>query len=418
MQIVNVNIDDLKPYEKNARKHQALDVAAIAESIKAFGFRDPVGIWGPNNIIVEGHGRVMAARQLGMETVPCIRLDDLTDEQRRAYALAHNKTAELSAWDMTILPAELQDIHGFDMTAFGFVPPAETGTEDDYQEPDQTKEPNARRGQLWLLGEHRLLCGDATDPEDMRRLMAGDQADLLVTDPPYNIDYTGDTKEHLQIINDSMSSERFRKFLTDAFRNAVSAMRPGAAFYIWHAHMESVNFFEAAADAGLQIRQLLVWAKSIFSLGRQDYQWQHEPCMYGWKDGAAHYFVDDRTQTTVYEDARPDFRHMKKEEMRALLEDIYSDKISTTVIHEDKPAASVEHPTMKPVRLIARLLRNSSKRGGIVLDPFGGSGTTLIACEQLKRRCRMMELDPHYVDVIIDRWQRMTGEEAVLLNDD
>lgn len=242
MKTETIKIKDLRPYEKNARKHEAADVAAIAKSIEAFGFRDPVGVWGPNNIIVEGHGRVLAAKQLGMTEVPCIRLDDLTDEQRRAYALAHNKTAELSSWDMKILPAELSDIHGLDMSSFGFIPPAETGTEDDYQEPDQTKEPNARRGQLWLLGEHRLLCGDATDPEDMRRLMAGDQADLLVTDPPYNINYTGDTKEHLKIINDSMSSERFRKFLTDAFRNAVSAMRPGAAFYIWHAHMESVNF--------------------------------------------------------------------------------------------------------------------------------------------------------------------------------
>jgi DNA modification methylase len=192
-------------------------------------------------------------------------------------------------------------------------------------------------------------------------------------------------------------------------------MRPGAAFYVWHAHTESVNFFEAAADAGMQIRQLLVWAKSIFSLSRQDYQWQHEPCMYGWKDGAAHYFVDDRTQTTVYEDARPDFNHMKKEEMRALLEDIYSDKASTTVIHEDKPAASVEHPTMKPVRLIARLLRNSSKSGGVVLDPFGGSGTTLIACEQLGRKCRMMELDPHYCDVIVSRWEKLTGRKAEIM---
>jgi len=360
----------LKPYEKNARKHEAADVAAIAKSIEAFGFNDPVGVWGPQNVIVEGHGRVLAAKQLGMTEVPCIRLDNLTDEQRRAYAMAHNKTAELSSWDMTVLPAELSDIHGFDMSNFGFVPPAEVGREDDYQEPDEEKEPKAKRGQLWILGEHRLLCGDATDPEDARRLMAGEQADLLVTDPPYNVSYTGGTKDHLQIMNDSMSGERFRAFLTDAFQNAAEALRPGGAFYIWYANTESLNFFEAAADVGLRIRQMLVWVKSTFSLGRQDYQWQHEPCLYGWKDGDAHYFVDDRTQTTVYEDARPDFRRMKKDEMRALLEDLFSDKVSTTIMHEDKPVASIEHPTMKPVRLIARLLRNSSKKGGACSGSF------------------------------------------------
>lgn len=381
MKTETIRIEDLRPYEKNARKHEAADVAAIAKSIEAFGFRDPVGVWGPNNIIVEGHGRVLAAKQLGMTEVPCIRLDDLTDEQRRAYALAHNKTAELSSWDMKILPAELSDIHGLDMSSFGFIPPAETGTEDDYEEPEEKKDPVVQRGQLWLLGEHRLLCGDATDPEDMRTLMSGDEADLLVTDPPYNVALGWHMRpseakqlhrrtDGLVIENDSMSDARFRSFLTAAFRNMAGVMKPGAAFYVWHAHTESVNFFSAAAEAGLQVRQLLVWVKSVFALGRQDYQWQHEPCMYGWKDGAAHYFVDDRTQTTVFEDARPDIKHMKKDEMRALLEDIYSDRASTTVIHEDKPAASAEHPTMKPVRLIARLLRNSSKTGGDCIGSF------------------------------------------------
>ncbi len=216
------------------------------------------------------------------------------------------------------------------------------------------------------------------------------------------------------IENDDMDPADFLQFLTAAFRLAVEYMRPGAAFYIWHAHTESVSFFEAVRNADLQIRECLVWAKSTFAMGRQDYQWQHEPCLYGWKEGAAHYFVDDRTQTTVYEDARPNIAKMTKDEMRRLLEDIYSDKTSTTVIHEDKPSRSDAHPTMKPVRLIARSLRNSSRSGDIVLDTFGGSGTTMIACEQLKRKCRMMELDLRYVDVIVKRWEDLTGQTAVL----
>lgn len=427
MKIEQIKIEDLKPYERNARKHEAADVAAIVKSIEAFGFNDPVGVWGPQNVIVEGHGRVMAAKQLGMTEVPCIRLDNLTDEQRRAYALAHNKTAELSTWDAELLPAEISGIHEYDMSEFGFIPPAETGIEDDYEEPEENKEPTSKRGQVWLLGDHRLICGDATDPDDMRRLMAGDAADLCVTDPPYNVALGWHMrpseakalhrrKDGLVIENDSQDSEHFRAFLVSSFTNMAAAMKPGAAFYIWHASTEGINFFEAAEEAGLHVRQTLIWVKSTFAFGRQDYHWQHEPCMYGWKEGAAHYFVDDRTQTTVYEDVRPDIKRLKKEEMRALLEDIYSDKTSTTVIHEEKPTASAEHPTMKPVRLIARLLRNSSQRGGTILDPFGGSGTTLIACEQLGRRCRMMELDPHYVDVIIDRWEKMTGKEAYLID--
>lgn len=416
MKIEMLSINSLKPYEKNARKHEAADISAIARSIQAFGFNDPVGVWGPENIIVEGHGRVMAAKQLGITEVPCIRLDSLTEDQRRAYALAHNKTAELSSWDLELLPAEISAIQGFDMADFGFVPSEDVGQEDDYEEPDMKETPVSCRGQIYQLGEHRLMCGDATDPADVTALMSGDQADLWVTDPPYNVDYTGGTKDALKILNDNMSDIAFRDFLAASFRNAETVMRPGAAFYIFHADTEGLNFRAAVRAVDLEIRQCLVWVKSTLVLGRQDYQWQHEPCLYGWKDGAAHYFVDDRTQTTVYEDARPDLNRMKKEEMKALLEDIYSDKISTTVIHEDKPTASFEHPTMKPVRLIARLLRNSSGKGGVVLDTFGGSGTTLIACEQLGRRCRMMELDPHYVDVIINRWEKLTGKEAVLIN--
>lgn len=191
-------------------------------------------------------------------------------------------------------------------------------------------------------------------------------------------------------------------------------MRPGAAFYIWHADSNGHQFRNACEAVGLQIRECLIWAKNVMVLGRQDYQWQHEPCLYGWKDGAAHYFIDDRTQTTLFEDARPDITKMKKEEMRELLEQLFADKVSTTIIHEKKPAASTLHPTMKPVPLMGRLIKNSTKPGEVVLDPFGGSGSTLIACEQLGRVCHTMELDPRYCDVIIDRWEQFTGQKAVL----
>lgn len=254
------------------------------------------------------------------------------------------------------------------------------------------------------------------------------QADLLLTDPPYNVALGHHMRpseaiqlrrrtDGLVIENDDMTDQEFREFLKAALTAAKSRMKPGAAFYIWHADNESLNFRLACGEAGFDIKQNLIWAKHTFAMGRQDYQWRHEPCLYGWKDGAAHYFVDDRTQSTVYEDARPNFATMKKDEMRELLENIYADKESTTVLHEKKPSVSALHPTMKPVPLIARLIKNSSKPGEVVLDPFGGSGTTLITCEQLKRKCATVELDPHYCDVIVDRWEQLTGKKAVLLSE-
>lgn len=209
-----------------------------------------------------------------------------------------------------------------------------------------------------------------------------------------------------------MPKKEFEEFLTSAFEAVAEKLKPGAAFYVWHAGTNTREFVNAADRAGLTTKEFLIWVKNVFTFGRQDYHWQHEPCLYGWKEGAAHYFVDDRKQATVIEDSRPDINKMSKAEMQALLEDIYSDKVSTTVLHEKKPSASELHPTMKPVQLIARLIKNSSRPGETVLDTFGGSGTTLIACEQLGRRCQMMELDPHYADVIIDRWEKFTGKKA------
>lgn len=276
------------------------------------------------------------------------------------------------------------------------------------------------------------MVGDSTKAADVAKLMDGAQADMVVTDPPYNVNYSKKEKmlsdlgygskrvrenKQVGIANDAMTGSEFKAFLVLAFTNMYEALKLGGAFYIWFASKEHVRFETALNDVGLEVRQNLIWNKNTIVLGMQDYQWKHEPCLYGWKDGASHYFIDDRKQRTVIEDQQPDFSSMKKEEMRRLLEEIYSDKMSTTIINEDKPNRSDLHPTMKPIKLIARLIKNSSRQNEKVLDLFGGSGSTLIACEQLNRKCYMMEYDPKYADVIIDRWETMTGEKAVLLND-
>lgn len=384
LKIEYVGLDEIEPYKTNAREHGKDDVEAISKSIKEFGFNDPIGVW--HGTIVEGHGRLLAARKLGLDKVPIIRLDELTDEQRRAYMLAHNKTAELSSWDMEVLAQELKDISEFDMSEFGFnldeLPEDVDIVEDEV--PDIPEEPKTKRGEVWKLGAHRVMCGDSTNPEDMRVLMGGVAADLYLTDPPYNVDYTGKTKDALKIENDVMSNDNFRQFLQDAFLTAKENLKPGAAFYIWHADSEGYNFRGACHDVGLTVRECLVWVKNSLVLGRQDYQWQHEPCLYGWTEGTHSW---------------------------------YSDRKQTTVLEFDRPSRNAEHPTMKPVALFDYLIRNSTKKGSVVLDSFGGSGTTIIACEQNGRKGYCMELDPKYVDVIIERWEKLTGKKAVLLND-
>ncbi len=420
LKIEYVSLESLRPYEKNARSHGKEDLKAIINSIQEFGFNDPIGVW--HDIIVEGHGRWMAAKELKMETVPILRLDELTDEQRKAYALAHNKTAELSGWNFDVLATELKDLADLDMSQFGFDMAAVGEEEGEVQDDDFVEElpksATTQLGDIFKMGGHYLICGDSTKEETIKNLLQGQQVDLLVTDPPYNVDYVGKTKDALKIENDKKSDGDFHKLLVDAFKAADQVMRPGAAFYIWHADSEGYNFRGACREIGWQVRQCLIWNKNTFVLGRQDYQWKHEPCLYGWKDGAAHYFVDDRTQSTVFEDKGHDIDHMKKEEMKALLKELFEDKISTTVMEEDKPSRSAEHPTMKPIKLLARQIKNSSKKGENVLDIFGGSGSTLITCEQLGRHCFTVELDPKYCDVIIKRWEDFTGQQAVKINDE
>lgn len=409
MEIEEVKLQDLRPYERNPRKNEAA-VPVVMESIRSFGFKVPLVI-DKDNVIVCGHTRYKAAKRLGMDTVPCIRADDLTPEQIRAFRLVDNRAAEMSEWDIDLLGIELDDITDIDMGIFGFEeePEEPEAEEDDYQV-QLPVEPKTKPGEMYRLGDHLLLCGDSTDQATVERLFAdGKSADLVITDPPYNVGYHSKAGS---IKNDDMGDSEFYEFLRSAFTAMSSVMKPGGVFYIWHADIEGYNFRRAVRDSGIEYKQCLIWVKNSLVLGQKDYQWQHEPCLYGWKPGAAHYFIDDRTQATVIEDKHKDFRKMRKEELVRLLEDMTADKVSTTIIHEDKPTRSDEHPTMKPIKLLARGIKNSSCPGEIVLDIFGGSGSTMIACEQLGRQCRMVELDPKYCDVIIDRWERLTGGKA------
>lgn len=435
--VQEVDISALKPYERNAKQHKPEQVRKLCESIAEFGFISPCLIDQDLNVIA-GHGRIMAAKEIGMQTVPCVFVEGLTDAQRRAYILADNRLTELGEWNMDLVQDELRqlaemdfriELTGFD-TDLQFDDSMASISDDGWTKEDSeeaAEEPIAKRGQVWKLGRHRLMCGDSTDPEQVAILMDGQQADLLLTDPPYNV-ALGERDESRQksdrrprqedgtyLINDNMAEDDFIRFLGAAFVNAREALKPGGAFYIWYASNTTFSFLQALQAAGLQLRQILIWNKNRFTLGRQDYQWKHEPCLYGWKDGDSHYFIDDRRQATVFEDQRPDIEHMKKAEMQELLEEIYGDRISADVIDEDRPNVNELHPTMKPIKLMARMIRNSSRPGDRVLDLFGGSGSTMIACEQMDRACSMMEYDPHYADVIIQRWEKMTGQQAELL---
>ena len=389
------NIEKLIGYARNSRTHSPEQVAQIAASIKEFGFTNPVLIDKDGGIIA-GHGRVAAARKLGMTEVPCLRLAHLTKTQTRALVIADNRLALNAGWDNEMLALEFKDLiaQGFDVGLTGFseeeidaLMPVELeeGLTDPDDAPEAPANPVTVQGDVWVMGNHRLLCGDSTSVDDLERLCAGQMVDMWLTDPPYNVAYEGGTKEKLTIKNDSMGDTQFREFLRDAYTAANAVMKAGAVFYIWHADSEGYNFRGAAKDAGWTVRQCLIWKKSSLVLGRQDYQWQHEPCLYGWKEGASHLWASDRKQTTILE--------------------------------FDKPARNGEHPTMKPVALFEYQLLNNTKGGDIVLDSFGGSGTTLIAAEKNGRIARLMELDPKYCDVIVTRWQAFTGKHAHLESD-
>ena len=423
MEINYIPLSEIRPYEKNPRKNDEA-VKYVANSIKEFGFKVPV-VLDSNKVIVCGHTRWKAAKQLGIDPVPCIIANDLSEEKIKAFRLADNKTAEMAEWDETLLTMELkelQDSFSFDMSQFGFMeqldPDEPTGNDDDFdseQEAENIEAAVSRLGDLWILGRHRLLCGDSTDPKQVDLLMENEMADLWLTDPPYNVNVKN--SNGMTICNDNMDGRSFGMFLDKAFGASVHAMKEGCPFYVWFASCEHINFEQALNSNGLKVRQELIWNKNQFILGRQDYQWKHEPCLYGWKDGSRHYFVDSRRNSSVIPDGEElKIDKMSKDEMKRLLHDIFDNPTATTVINENKPTRDAEHPTMKPVRLFAYLIENSSRAGEIVLDTFGGSGTTMVACEKLGRRARLMELDPKYVDVICKRYRNLSGKEACLMD--
>lgn len=391
LKVETFKISDLSTYHKNPRRG---DADAIAESLKARGQYRPIvvniGTHASHDYeILAGNHTYLAAKKLGWKTIQATTVD-VDDDQAAQIVLADNRLADLGGYDDETLSALLSDVSSLDglgwsqddvdELAAALEPERDDSEVEDVEVPDDAPQ-RVKRGEIWVLGEHRLMCGDSTKPEDMRKLLGGGEADLWLTDPPYNVAIVGKTKKHLTIENDSWANDdEFVEFLRKAFVTALDVLKPGCAFYVWFAQSQAENFLAAADKAGMTIRQTLIWAKSTFSLGRQDYQWKHEPCLYGWKDGASHRWFSDRKQTTVLE--------------------------------FEKPARNAEHPTMKPVPLMAYEIRNSSRVGDTVLDSFGGSGSTLMACEQTGRKCVTMELDPHYCDVILKRWEDYTGQKA------
>lgn len=435
---------DLRPAEYNPRKQltpEDPEYQSIRRSIEEFGYADPIVI-NSDGTIIKGHQRRTVMLDLGMEEAEVIVLDIEDKAKEKALNIALNKIT--GQWDNVLLRDVLQglDLEGYDFSASGFTQEdlsdlieltsiPDEAHDDDF-DPDaasgEIEEPVSRPGTVWRLGRHRLMCGDATDPEDVAILLGREKLDLIVTDPPYNVDYdekdTGlervgkrsKTRKSSEITNDRLSDSDFYDFLVSSFRNIEEALRPGGAAYVFHADSKGLDFRQAFQDAGLDLKEVLIWEKNNFVLGRQDYQWRHEPILYGWKPGAAHYFVKDRTQDTVFLEEEVDLKKLKKTELLQILERILQDNEHLTTVHfEAKPMSSQLHPTMKPVSLIGRFIANSSRPGWTVGDFFGGSGSTLIAAEQLGRTSYLMEIAPRNVDVIVRRWEEYTGEQAELI---
>jgi DNA modification methylase len=389
-------IDKLIPWARNARTHSDAQIAQIAASIAEFGFNNPILVDTSAGIIA-GHGRLLAARKLGLTEVPVIVLDHLSEAQKHAYVIADNKLAENAGWDDDMLRTEIEALQdeSFDVSLLGFedvelarllaAQDAVEGLTDEDAVPELPETPTSKAGDLWVLGEHKLLVGDATNHGDVVRLMAGDVADLVFTDPPYNVDYEGYTEQKLKIKGDRMSDAEFKQFLEGAFRGIRTAVKPGASLYICHSSSWQREFQNALEAAGFAVRCQIIWCKNTFAWGFGRYKFQHEPMFYAHVTGEKDSWYGDRSQSTVWE--------------------------------EKKPAANKLHPTMKPVELVERALLNSSKTGDIIADLFGGSGSTLIACERRGRRARLVEIDPKYADCIVRRFQDYSGKSAMLEGD-
>lgn len=422
--LLDPNTGQIPGVPKNPRKWGRRELENLAASMRdtpelteargeiVYPFRGRFVVLG-GNMRLEGH------RINGDKDAPCAVLPDDTPADKLRQ-IVQKDNASFGQFDYDILRKEWLDF-GYDYKSWGLhfdtkELEMEVEAKDDNFDVDRAaaaiKTPKTQKGDIWQLGDHFLMCGDSTSAEDVARLMDGTRADLSVTDPPYNVDYTGKTADKLKIGQDCMGDHAFHDFLVAAFTRMNEALKPGAANYVFFACKEARNFIDAYIQAGFLYKQLLIWVKNTITLTRSDYQWQHEPCIYGWKDGAPHYFTDDRTLRTVV-DEWPDFDQMDKAALRDFCKRVFDkDALATDIVREDKPTRNAEHPTMKPIPLVGRFVRNSSQRGQSVIDLFGGSGSTLMACEQLKRQCRTMEYDPVYCDVIIARWEKYTGRKA------
>lgn len=417
MNIVEIEVSKIRPYEKNAKKHSKEQVKNVAESIKQFGWQQPIVV-DKDYVIIIGHCRFEAAKYLKLKKVPCAIADDLTEEQVNQLRLIDNKTNE-SEWDFDLLAKELDSM---DMSAFDFdwqLPKEEEEKEafEDNFDFDNAipDEPKAKYGDIYQLGNHRLMCGDSTIAMDVMKLMNDRECDLVVTDPPYNMNYQGagntadsDRKEK-KILNDNLPESEFKKVLVSAFLNCYDAMKDGASFYSFYKEMGNGIFIQCLRESGITFKQELIWVKNHFVLGGSKYQSMYEPILMGCKE-KINIWNGKRKQASVIEDI--DF--MSQDELKALVKEFH-DFIHSDIIRENKQLKNDLHPTMKPIRLLAKLIQNSSNKDNIVLDLFGGSGSTLIACEQLDRVCYMMEKEPKYIDVIIERWETFTGKKAVKL---
>ena len=434
MQIEKRAVADLKAAEYNPRKDLKpgdAEYEKLKRSIQEFGYVEPV-IWNKRTgVVVGGHQRLKVMEDLGYTEVDCVVVD-LDEAKEKALNIALNKIS--GEWDNDLLASLLKDLDGsgYDITLTGFdlaeaqelfgSGSMENVHEDDFDAEsalDAVTEPKTKTGDLWILGQHRLLCGDCTQNEDVNRVLDDKTADIMVTDPPYNVDYgsavrgkhESQSRQGSVIANDNLSDDEFYQFLLAFYKAAEKGLKKGAPIYVFHSTKETVNFTKAMTDAGLKCAQTLVWYKNHFTLGRQDYQWIHEPILYGWKEGAGHYFIDDRTLSTVNEELRLNLRKMSKVELVELVEKILD--LPSTVIKDNKPSKSPDHPTMKPITLCAKLIYNSSHEGDTVFEPFGGSGSTLIASEQLNRKCCAIELEPKYCDVIVRRYRELCPEVEV-----
>lgn len=420
-------LERLVPYAQNPRKNDHA-VAKMVEAIRSFGFRIPV-LARSSGELIDGHLRLKAALAAGLHSIPVIPADDMTPEQVRAFRIMVNRSATWADWDEDLLLQELQALQeaGFNLELTGFdqreldamLMQMEAGGKDPDAVPPAPECPVVKDGEIWLLGRHRLMCGDATSLADVGRLMFGEYADMVWTDPPYNVDYAGKAGK---IKNDKMPAEKFDAFLLAVHRAMLETLKAGGAIYVAHSEAgDGMAFRRAFISAGFKLAACLIWRKQTAVLGRGDYHFQHEPILYGWKPGAAHRWYGNRKQRTVFDAGLDGIEcladgscqlHMGGKVYRISGEALQVEELSTSIIYADKPARSDLHPTTKPVALVEVMVANSSPRAGLVLDPFGGSGSTLLACERLGRQCRMLELDPKFVEVIIRRWEDYTGLQA------